>query len=163
MTSASKPQAFALLFRVKVALICSAPLLAAAADATVQHVARKGSIEAVSAWTWMFLIGFAMLGWCVSELDKLAELWALEGKTPREAWLERFKLIKGVAAANAAGIVAYFLGDLAPGILIRMIGLEAQGEIHLPEMVLFVFVCGAGYMGPRLFAAMERKFFQAGT
>lgn len=160
MTFASKRPASLALLRVKIALVCGTPILAAAADA-VQHAAGRGSISAVSAWTWGFLIGFAMLGWAVSELDKVAELWNTDGRSQYEIWKERLKLLKGIAAANAAGILVYFLGSASPWFFLRALGVQTETPPELPEMVLFVFVSGAGYMGVRWFAWLEVKFFGA--
>lgn len=164
MISESRRQASLLwALRLKVFLVLSAPMLAWAAEEAVQRAARTGSVEAITLLQWGFIFGFSMLGWAVSELDKVAELWNTDGRTQAELWRERLKLLKGVAAANAAGITLYFLSQGAPGFFLRVIGVGdaiASGDAaKLPEMVTFVFVAGGGYMGARWFAWLERKFF----
>lgn len=163
MTFESRLRLSLLLLKIKAGMLSIVPLMAYGADQTVQNVGRAGSIEAVSTLQWAFLFGFSMMGWAVSELDKLAELWNVDGKSPYEVWRERLKLLKGIAAACAAGMLIYFLGQAAPGVFLRMIGIDsanAQGvTTQFPDMVLFVFVSGGGYMGARWFAWLERKFF----
>lgn len=162
MIYASRLSLSLLLLRVKATLILACPVLAYGADNAVQRAAEHGSLAAVSALTWLALAGFSLLGWCVSELDKVAELWNTDGRSQYEIWRERLKLLKGVAASLAAGMLVYFLGQGAPGFLLRSIGVPESSGIsaQVPEMVLFVFVSGAGYMGVRWFAWVEAKFFQ---
>ena len=157
MIAEDKTAISAHLLRAKVALVCFAPALAMAAGAAIQHVSARSSIEAVSTVTWAFLALFILLGWAVSELDKVAELWNVDGHSQYEIWKARLMLLKGFAASNAAGFSVYFLGEAAPGFFFRAIGV--QGDPQLPDMVLFVFVSGASYMGVRFFAWLERKFF----
>ena len=154
------------LLRVKFALVFPiTPAMAWAGDSAMQTAVRHGSVEAVTLLQWGFIVGFSMLGWVVSELDQVAELWNLEGRSKYEVWKERLKLLKGLAAANAAGIMVYFLGGAAPSFLLRMLGLDPAiagpggANAQFPDMVLFVFVAGAGYMGARWFNWLERKFF----
>ena len=153
------------LLYAKAILMLLTPGLAMAAEQTIQQAARRGSIEAVTAWTWAFLFGFSMLGWAVSELDKVAELWNVDGRSKYELMRERLKLLKTIAASIAAGILVYFLGQEAPGFFLRAIGVAQAADVGpgavIPEMVLFVFVAGAGYMGARWFAWVEIKFFGA--
>lgn len=146
-----------LLLRLKVALICCAPWLAYAAEVVQQH-ARRGAFDEVPAITWWFIAGFSLLGWTVSEVDKAAELWNTEGLTKYQVWKARLGLFKSVAASCAAGLLVYMLGSAAPKIFLRMIGVDAAGA-EMPEMFLFVFISGAGYMGARWFAWLERKLF----
>lgn len=167
MISKNRQSVFLFALKLKAALILATPALAWAADATVQHVARTGSIETVTSLQWAFIVGFAMLGWSVSELDKIAELWNLDGKTNYEKAKERLKLLKGVAASNAAGIVLYFLSQSAPSFLLRMIGVAeaSPGSVvsAMPEMVAFVFVAAGGYLGARVFTWFERKLGREGS
>lgn len=146
-----------LLARAKAALLAITPILAHAADNVMAQLALRGSLEDLSALTWFFLAFFSLLGWIVADLDKLAELWDTDGKTMAEKVRERLKLCKGVAGSLVAGMSIYFLGRHAPGVFLGAIGL--QGEVYLPEMVLFVFVTMGGYMGTRFWAWFERKYF----
>lgn len=156
MTSKSRhPPASLFVLRLKAALVLCTPALAYAAEEVVQHT-RRGSLEEIPAITWLFLAGFSMLGWAVSELDKVAELWNTDGRSRYEIWKQRLALLKGVAASNAAGLLIYIMGSAAPAFFFRAIGV--QGSPEFPEMVLFVFVSGAGYMGVRWFAWVERKW-----
>lgn len=160
MTSEKKPLPSLPLLYAKATLMLMAPGLAYAAQETVQQVARSGSLEAVTLTTWAFLVAFSLLGWAVSELDKVAELWNTDGRSRYELMKERLKLLKTVAASLAAGMLVYFLGLEAPAIFLRVIGIQdGPNPIQMPEMVLFVFVAGAGYMGARWFAWLEAKFF----
>lgn len=166
--SESRPAVLPLLARTKALLVCMVPGFAWAGEATVQQVARNGSIEAVTWVQWAFIVGFALMGWTVSELDKVAELWNLDGRTKLELMRERLKLLKSVAASELAGVMTYFLGGAAPGFFLRVIGVDqaqAGGQqiaAEFPDMVLFVFVAGAGYMGARWFAWLEARFFRSG-
>lgn len=135
-------------------MVCGAPLLALAADSVI---GRHETLSDIPTITWLFLCGFAMLGWAVSELDHVAELWNIVDRTPYEIWKARLSLMKGVAAANAAGLLVYLLGSAAPAIFFRAVGVTSN-TADVPEMLLFVFVSGAGYMGVRWFAWIERKF-----
>lgn len=145
------------ILRVKVALLISAPLLAWAAGGAAQ-AARRVPFDDVPLITWLFIVGFALLGWAVSEIDKLAELWNVDGHSPYEIWKARFGLIKGFAASCAAGLLVYMLGTAAPKVFLRVIGVDIPNA-EMPEMFLFVFVSGAGYMGVRWFAWFESKVF----
>jgi hypothetical protein len=163
VTSEKRLHVSLLLLRVKAALILATPGLAMAAEQAMLAAARRGGLEAVSVWQWFFLFAFSMLGWAVSELDKVAELWNVEGRSKYELMKERLKLLKTVAASIAAGSCVYLLGQEAPAFFLRAIGVaEAStggASPAIPEMVLFVFVAGAGYMGARWFAWLEAKFF----
>jgi hypothetical protein len=141
--------------------LSSWPLAAFAEDA-LKAAARTGSVQAISALTWLFILGFSMLGWTVSELDKVAELWHPSDQAAYEKWRERLKLLKGVAASNLAGILVFFMSAGAPDLFLRVVGVQSDKPVELPEMVQFVFVSAAGYMGARFFAFLERKFFPGG-
>lgn len=163
MTSEKTQRLSLQLLYAKGLLMLLAPGFAWAAEQTIQQVARRGSIEAVTLTTWAFLLAFSMLGWAVSELDKVAELWNTDGRTRYELMRERLTLLKTVAASLAAGMLVYFLGQEAPAIFLRVIGIPEAAPggnpVAIPEMVLFVLVAGAGYMGARWFAWLEARFF----
>lgn len=152
-----------LILRAKVALAIWSFPLAAIAETAIQGAARTGSVQAISALTWLFILGFSMLGWTVSELDKVAELWHPSDQAAYEKWRERLKLLKGVAASNLAGILVFFMSAGAPDLFLRVVGVQSDKPVDLPEMVQFVFVSAAGYMGARFFAFLERKFFPGGA
>lgn len=139
------------LLRIKVGLICCVPFAAYAAEQTMRNL----SAENLSALTWSFIFGFAMLGWAVADLDKVAELWKSDG-TDYDKWKRRFSLAKGIAASNTAGVLMFFLGKLSPGVALSMLGVDAPSK-EMPEMLLLIFTTGAGYMGTRWFDWLEKR------
>lgn len=141
------------LLQAKVAIIAATPLAAWAAEQTM-----RSSASELSALTWLFIVGFSFLGWAVSDLDKVAELWNVSGKNAYEIWKLRFTLAKTIAASAAAGVCMFFLGSLAPSIALSLLGVQASGS-QIPEMLLLIFTTGAGYMGARWFDWFEKKFF----
>lgn len=137
------------LLRAKVALVASWPVLA--------YGASRLDAESISAWTWAFILGFSLLGWVVSDLDKVAELWNLEGKSMYERVRARFVLLKTIAAAEFAGVSTFFLGKLFPAAFLSMMSVKPEQAPELPEMALMLAAAFAGYMGARWFALIERK------
>lgn len=144
------------LLRVKASIALFTPVLAWAAE---RSAAERVVLGEMSGWTWSFVAGFSLLGWAVADLDKMAELWNVEGKRAYELWRDRLKFVKGIAASNAAGIMTFFVGHLAPDWLAAGLGVGSE-KAQLPEMLVFVFVTGAGYMGVRWFDWLERKVFK---
>jgi hypothetical protein len=144
-----------LLLRFKVALIASTPIVAWAAAEQIS----RASASSLPAVTWMFMIGFSLIGWAVADLDKVAELWDTEGHSAYELWKVRLTLLKTIAASIAAGILMFFLGKLAPAMLVGMLGLQGPTP-EVPEMLLLIFTAGAGYMGTRWFDWFEARFFK---
>lgn len=143
------------LLRVKVALVAAMPIAAYAAEQTIHRM----SASSLSGLTWMFVVGFALLGWAVADLDKVADLWSVEGQSARELLKARLVLVKTIAASTLAGICMFFLGKLAPGLLIAMLGVQAVTP-EIPEMLLLIFTAGAGYMGSRWWDWFEARFFK---
>lgn len=139
------------LLQAKAAIVAFTPLLAHAAG---EQLALRA--ESLSPTTWFFIVLFSLLGWIVSDLDKVAELWNLEGKTLHERVRARLVLAKTVGAALLAGVCMFFLGKLAPGVLLGMLGV-AGGARELPEMGLLIGTAVAGYMGARFFDWLERR------
>lgn len=141
--------------RVKVALVALSPLFAYGAEAQIQRHAA----ESVSGWTWFFVFAFSALGWVVSEVDKVAELWNLDGRTIYERVKVRLVLFKTVAASAFAGVATFFIGKIAPDILLWALGVDAKTRStpEIPEMLLLLAAAFAGYMGARWFAWMETK------
>lgn len=139
--------------RAKFLFVAFSPALA---WATEQRMASE-AIGGISMLTWLAMLGFATLGWIVSDLDKVAELW--KPGEAYERWKERLKLWKGIAASNLAGIFTFFIGKGAPGLILSATGLKVEGGGNpvIPEMLLFLMVAGAGYMGTRWFSWLERK------
>lgn len=152
MRSAYRTAAASML-RVKAALVAASPFAAYAAEQTIHRL----STEAISPWTWLFIAGFALLGWVVSELDKVAELWNLEGRALHERVKARLVFVKSLAAALLAGVIAFFLGKLAPAWLLGAMGVKADAPPEIPEMALLLGAAFAGYMGARWFAWLELK------
>jgi hypothetical protein len=144
------------MLRAKVLLASAAPIAAYAAEQAV----HRGSASSLSALAWTFIIVFSLLGWAVADLDKVADLWAAEGQSAREAWKARLVLVKTIAASVLAGICMFFLGKLAPGFLLGMMGGSSHMAPEIPEMLLLIFTAGAGYMGSRWWDWFEAKFFK---
>lgn len=141
------------ILRIKVALIAFAPVAAWAGE---QVLRRAGSAESVTPWTWFFILAFALLGWMVADLDKVAELWNLEGKSPVERVRARLVFVKNVATALLAGVIAFFFGRLFPGLVLGLMGVQTSAP-EIPEMALLLATAFAGYMGARFFAWLELK------
>lgn len=141
------------ILRVKACLVAATPLLAAAA----QHTMRVSPLESISLLTWSFIVLFALIGWAAADVDKVAELWNVGDGTKYQQVLARLKLLKTIIGSLAAGIFTYFLGKVAPGPLVSMMGLKFEDarppEIH--EFILLILVAGAGWLGSRWF---ERAF-----
>lgn len=143
--------------QLRVFLASFTPALAwAAGEQLVQ--AQRGSLDSVSGWVALALTFFSVLGWMISDLDKAAELWKPR-ESPYETWKIRLTLWKGIAASCAAGFSVYVIGKFSPDFLLSAFSLKtATGvALELPELVLFMFVSVAGFMGARWFAWFERK------
>jgi hypothetical protein len=142
------------ILRVKVALVCATPLLAIAAE---RAMLRVSPLEEISLLTWFFIVLFALIGWAVADVDRIAELWNVGDGTKYQQVLARLKLLKSMLGSLAAGVFTYFLGKVAPGPLVSMMGLKFESghppELH--EFVLLILVAGAGWLGSRWF---ERAF-----
>lgn len=144
-----------LLLQAKVAIIGATPFAAYAAEQAI----RATSPSNLSPLTWFFIFSFAWLGWAVSELDKVAELWNIDGKKPHEIWKARLAFGKGIAASALAGLCMFFIGKQAPGLLLTIMGVKVETTPEVPEMIVLIFTAGAGYMGVRWFDWLERRFF----
>lgn len=142
------------ILRVKVALVCATPLLALAAQ---RAMPRASPLEEISFLTWFFIVLFALIGWAVADVDKVAELWNVDGQGRYHQILARLRLLKTIIGSLAAGVFTYFLGKIAPAFLIGAMGLKFESgqppELH--EFVLLILVAGAGWLGSRWF---ERAF-----
>lgn len=154
MRSVALPLSPAML-RAKLAIAGVSPVLAFAGEQAIQGT----SASSLSLLTWCFVIAFSLLGWVVADLDKVADLWSVEGQPMREAIKARLKLLQTIAASLLAGVCMFFLGKLAPGILIGLLGVKADAP-QVPEMLLLIFTAGAGYMGSRWWDWFEAKFFK---
>lgn len=133
--------------------------------AWAQTVSPKVNSPLELPWTaWAFIAAFAIGGWVVADLDKVAELWNLEGKSPFEKVKARFVLVKAIVASLLAGISTYFVGKVVPGFLLTMMGMApAPGSPtpEIPEMLLFLAVTSAGYMGARWWDMLEKRMFKS--
>jgi hypothetical protein len=138
-------------------LLAVTPPLAIAAEQTMAAARAASPLEEISLLTWFFIVLFALIGWAVADVDKVAELWNVEGATKYQQMLARLRLLKTILGSLAAGIFTYFLGKVAPGIMFVALGVKFEGgqppEMH--EFLLFIFVSGAGWLGSRWF---ERAF-----
>ncbi len=152
----AKPLALSpLAWRVKAGLVAATPPLAYAAEQV--QLAAASPVEAISALTWLFIVVFALIGWAVADVDRVAELWNVEGATKYQVVLARLKLFKSVLASLAAGVFTYFIGKISPAFLAQAMGLKFEGgkppELH--EFILLILVAGAAWLGSRWF---ERAF-----
>jgi hypothetical protein len=151
--SANRMVCSPLFLRVKVALVAATPPLAMAAE----QVRAVTPVEQISILTWLFILVFAMIGWAVADVDKLAELWNVEGMRKYDYILARLKLLKTIIGSLAAGVFTYFIGKISPAFLATVMGLKFENgkppELH--EFLLLIMVAGAGYLGSRWF---ERAF-----
>lgn len=148
-------QRFPALLKAKLALAAAAPALAYAGEQAIQGTAASS----LSLLTWCFVIAFSLLGWVVADLDKVADLWSVDGQPLREAIKARLKLLQTIAASLLAGVCMFFLGKLSPGILVGLMGIKADAP-QVPEMLLLIFTAGAGYMGSRWWDWFEGRFFK---
>lgn len=153
--SAKRPACSPPIRRAKAALVAATPVLAVAAEQTM-IAAAVSPVEAISALTWFFILLFAMIGWAVADIDKVAELWNVADGSQYQRVLARFRLLKSVIGSQAAGVFTYFLGKIAPGFLVTALGLKFDAgrppEVH--EFLLLIFVAGAGFLGARWFERM---------
>ena len=133
---------------VKAALIAGTPVLAVAAERV--HVSP---LEEISALTWFFIVLFAAIGWAVADIDKVAELWNVDGQGKYQQMLARLKLVKSIIGSLAAGIFTYFLAKLSPAFIVGAMGLKLSDgrEPQLHEFVILILVAGAGWLGSRWF------------
>lgn len=151
--SAKRPACSPHIRAVKAALISGTPLLAMAADRTI----AVSPIEAISALTWFFIVLFAVIGWAVADIDKVAELWNVDGQHKYQQMLARLRLVKSIIGSLAAGVFTYFLAKLSPAWIVGAMGLKLSDgrEPQLHEFVILILVSGAGWLGSRWF---ERAF-----
>lgn len=152
----AKPQVLSrLAWRVKAGLVAATPPLAYAAEQA--QIALASPVEAISALTWLFIVVFALIGWAVADVDKIAELWNVDGQGKYQLMVTRLKLLKTVLGSLAAGVFTYFIGKISPAFLATVMGLKFESgkppEIH--EFLLLILVAGAGWLGSRWF---ERAF-----
>ena len=142
----------------KALLIAGTPVLAVAAQQTIAVVSP---IEEISALTWFFIVLFAAIGWAVADIDKVAELWNVDGQGRYQQMVARLKLVKSVIGSLAAGVFTYFLAKLAPAFVVGAMGLKLLDgrELQLHEFVILIMVAGAGWLGSRWF---ERAFGAGG-
>lgn len=101
-------------------------------------------------WTWCFIFLFANIGWVIAELDKLADIWYLEGKSKRDHALMVLKFGQGFVASNFAGVAAYFAGKSSPD----LVGFDNP----VPEMLLLLAVTVAGYWGTQVLTKLSIRF-----
>lgn len=137
------------LLRAKVALVAAWPALAWGAS--------RLDAESISAWGWAFILVFSLLGWIVSDLDKVAELWNVAGKSAYERVRGALVLVKTIAASLLAGVSTFFIGKFFPALFLSMLGVKPETSPELPEMALLLAAAFAGYMGARWFALLEKK------
>jgi len=102
---------------------------------------------------------FALLGWGIADLDKVAELWNPALGNSYQVWKARLSLYKAILASIGAGIGTFFLCKLAPAMFLPMFNLKtADGTTpEIPEMIIMLVVAGAGFMGARWWTTFERK------
>lgn len=152
--SAKRPACSPLIRRVKVAVVAATPPLAYAAEQTMRVVSP---FDEITLFTWAGIFLFAAAGWIVADVDKVAELWNEAHDTRYKQIVARLKLVQSIIGAKVAGVFTYFLGKMAPGPLMAMMGLKFEHgqapEVH--EFLLFIAVFGAGWLGARWF---ERVF-----
>lgn len=142
------------LLQLKLFLAFMAPLYAMAAEQTIRRVTSPQDLPIV---TWAFILGAAILGWAVADLDKLAELSNTEGKTKYEIAKQRISFVKSVVASVVAGIGIFFLGKTAPSLLLTVMGIQQTSTPEIPEMALLMGVAVAGYMGTRFWQRAEER------
>jgi hypothetical protein len=141
----------------KVVLCLLVPVFAAFAAEVESVESKYDSIEHLTALTWVFIIGFSVLGWAVSELDKLAELWDTEGKKSVEIWRYRLTLVRDILGSIGAGIFVFFMGRITPGWMVSALGASVAKAPEIPEMLLFIGVAVAGYSGSKIFNWIQGK------
>lgn len=107
--------------------------------------------EKVRLATYLWLMGFALLGWLASDLPKLAG-WVDHSINDGNLLKTRLEIVQGFFAAELAGVLVYFLAKSSP----KWVGLEASP----PEMTLFVFVGIAGFAGTRGLEWVRTRFFK---
>jgi hypothetical protein len=107
--------------------------------------------EKVKLVTYVWLAGFALLGWLASDLPKLAG-WVDRTLNNGNLLKTRLEIIQGLFAAELAGVCIYFLAKSSP----KWLNLETTP----PEMTLFVFVGIAGFAGTRGLDWVRTKFFK---
>lgn len=147
------------LLGAKLALSTATVLAAQAAGSVTQALAQAhpGDIGIVN---WAFILLFSNLGWAVGYLDTIAE-WFDDGThdSPasfRRIWAQRLKnVVRPWLAANAAGIVFYFLAEGAPGWF--------GWNTDLPDMIEFVGVFVAAMGGLKTLDWVRGKFFGGAT
>ena len=122
--------------------------------------AEYNSLAQLTALTWVFIIGFSLLGWAVAELDKLAELWDTEGKKSVEIWRYRLTVVRDILGSIGAGIFVFFMGKVTPGWLVSSLGASVAKAPEVPEMLLFIGVAIAGYSGSKIFKWVQGKVLQ---
>ena len=59
------------LLHLKIVLLSALPFMAWAAT---QGLAPVDPLDQVTLWQWLRVIAFALLGWAIQDLDKIAEL-----------------------------------------------------------------------------------------
>jgi hypothetical protein len=107
--------------------------------------------EKVHFATYIWLAGFALLGWVASDLPKLAG-WVDITLNGGNLLKTRLEIVQSFFAAELAGVMAYFLAKSSP----KWIGLDSAP----PEMTLFVLVGIAGFSGSRGLDWIRTRFFK---
>jgi hypothetical protein len=142
---------------VKLVLCLLIPVFAAFAAEVESIETKQDSIQQLTALTWVFIIGFSLLGWAVAELDKLAELWDTEGKKSVEIWRYRLTIARDILGSVGAGIFVFFMGRITPGWMVSALGASVAKAPEIPEMLLFIGVAVAGYSGSKIFNWIQSK------
>ena len=127
--------AYPRLFKFKFAVALLTPWLAQAAEQKLHDL----DPAQIAWWTWGFILFFALIGWSISELDKLADVLVRDDKTRRDYIVGCLKVAQSAIASVAAGIGVYFAAKISP----EYFGVSES----MPEMLILLAVALAGYGG----------------